>query len=95
VAFALGAAAGTHSGALTVRGRGSRFEDEAFDGDVGFEVVGAHERDYVTAGELLDASDEVGAHRLLLGPAHLEHEFCAVVDDEALFAFAECVAQND
>jgi hypothetical protein len=67
---------------LLTRRRGARgclrLEHEAFDRDVGVEVVGAHERDHPPAAEFLNAGDQLVAHGLLV-PAHLENEVGSTV----------------
>src|SRR5204863_10052305 len=60
-----------------------RGEHEAFDGDVGIDVVGAEERDHLASRDLFDPGGEVVAHRELVGAARLEHEVGLAVADKA------------
>ena len=74
---------------------GGGFEDEDLGGEVGVDVVGAHEGQDGAAGEVFDRGDAVGAHGVLIGAAHVEHLLGAVAVGEVALAGRERVLEHD
>jgi len=72
-----------------------RFEDEDFGGDVGVDVVGAHEGADGATRDLFDGGDAGAAHGFLVGGAHLEDLCGAVVLGEVALTGGECVLEHD
>ena len=71
------------------------FEDEDFGGEVGVDVVGAHERQHGAAGEVFDGGDAIGAHGVLVGATRFEHVFGAVAVGEVALAGRQGVLEDD
>jgi hypothetical protein len=76
----------------TVAGEG--LEDEHLDGEVGVDVVVAHERDDSSPCELLHGGDRVGLHRVLKCASAVLHDLVLAVLHEGLLAFGEGGAQD-
>lgn len=53
---------------------GCRLENETLDRDIGVDVVVAEEGDHLAPRDFLDGRDEVPAHGVLVGLAHVEHD---------------------
>src|SRR3954454_6018701 len=70
-------------------------EDEDLDGDVGVDVIGAHQGADSAVGELFDGGDAGAAHGLLVGGAHVEDLLGAVTGGEVALAGREGVLEHD
>ena len=74
--------------------RSERLEDEHLDGDVGVDVVIAHEADDLAAGELLDLLAAAFAHHALPAPAQVEHGLTLAGCDEVALPTRERVLEH-
>ena len=72
-----------------------RLEDEDLDRQVGVDVVGAHEGDHLSVGDLLDRRTGLRRDRVLIGAAHRVDLFLAVALDEVALALGQRVLQDD
>jgi len=69
-------------------------EHEDLGGDVGIDVVGAHEGGDRPVCEVFDGGDAGAAHRFLVRGAHIEDLCAAVIVGEVALARGECVLEH-